>query len=122
MTLVFKPKSFSAFRRPVFAAWLKLLSFRPPTSVTSPTWMGFGVAVADAVADAVGVAVAALFPPPQAATTVAASIKHARARFITYPLLCRASQMTPPARRPDSSAAHRPCCRLMATRYTRRHR
>ena len=33
------------------------------------------------------VAVAALFPPPQAATTVAASIKNARARFITYPLL-----------------------------------
>jgi len=49
--------------------------------------MGFAVAVGDAVADAdaLGVGDAATLPP-QAATTVVASSRNARARFITYPL------------------------------------
>src|SRR5437773_12073460 len=91
MTLVLRPKSFSAFSRPVFAAWLKLLSLRPPTSVTSPTWMGFAVAVGDAVADADALGVGAAAVPPQAATTAVASSRNANARYITYP------PQTPPA-------------------------
>src|SRR3989441_3069254 len=111
MTLVLRPKSLSAFRRPVFAAWLKLLSFSPPTSVTSPTWIGFavGAAVGAAVWAAVGEAeVPAVFPPPHAATTVVANTRYARTRFMSYPLfVSRACRKRRIARRPDSSALGR---------------
>src|SRR5438132_3715229 len=111
MTLVLRPKSFSAFRRPVLAAWLKLLSLRPPTSVTSPTCIGFGVGAADALGAALALGepvVPAVLVPPHAAATVAASTRNAKTRFMSYPLfVSRALRKGRIVRRPDSSALAR---------------
>src|SRR5205814_9075579 len=72
--------------RPGFSAWVSPVSLRPPRAVTRPTCRGLGVWGAGAVA--LGVAEAAVFPP-QAATTVTASTRYARARFMSYlPPLC----------------------------------
>src|SRR5207249_5850150 len=75
MTDVCRLKSFSAFNLPVFAAWLKLLSFRPPTSVTSPILIAFAEAAGEPPP-------VPLVPPPHAATIVAASRPNARTRFM----------------------------------------
>src|SRR5437660_8516301 len=80
MTCVWRPRSFSAWRRPVFAAWLKLLSFRPPTSVTRPTVLALP-------GEGDVPAVPPVPPPPHAAATMAARTRYARTRFMRAYLL-----------------------------------
>src|SRR5947209_6731115 len=96
MTCVWRPRSFSAWRRPVFAAWLKLLSFRPPTSVTRPILIALP-------GEADVPPVPPVPPPPHAAATVAARTRYARTRFMRAYLLTSRRGFRPSATGLDST-------------------